>query len=292
MSAEGVLTATSDNGSLIFAVTGAIAGSTGVAFKIGSENPGNTQRGLSTVQSAVLLTDAVTSEVLACLNGTELTALRTSAGVAAAADALARRGATSLGIVGSGTQAREVARMTSSVRALTDIQVWSRSAERRDSLVAALNEDPFVQAKVVAGPSARSASECDVVVTCTTSHDPVVEGEWLNPGATLLTIGSYAPERREIDLRASERAACTFVDNVDKALAWSGPLREALSHGVIDAKDVRPIGGVLMDDSAGREHENDILIFHSLGLAIQDATLGWMIFGRAIRDGLGVTVEF
>lgn len=293
MTAEGVLTAiNSENDALVFAVTGAIVGSTGATFKVGSENPGNAARGLPAVQSAVLLTDPLTSEVLACLNGSELTALRTSAGIAAAADALARRDATSLGIIGSGAQAREVARTVSVIRPLSEIRIWSRTAERRDALVAALNEDPEIAATVVTASGARAASECDIVVTCTTSHDPVVEGEWLRPGTTVLTIGSYAPERREIDVRTSERAGGTYVDDVEKSLEWSGPLREAISQGVVEPHDVTPIGAVLSGEVGGRLREDDILIFHSLGLAIQDATLGWMIFERAMREGLGTNAAF
>ena len=292
MVAEGVLTAfNAENDALIFAVTGAIAGRTGVAFKIGCESPSNSTRGLSTLQSMVVLTDAVTSEVLACLNGAAVTALRTSAGVAAAVDALARREATSLGVFGSGVQARDVTRMISTVRPLVDVRIWSPTAAHRSALVAELSADPVISAVVTAAERPRLAADCDIVVTCTTSRDPVVEGDWLVPGATVLTIGSYAPDRREIDLRTSERAARIFVDDVGKALDWSGPLREAINHQVVDHDEVHPVGAVISGDEAGREREDDILIFHSLGLAIQDAALGCLILDRAKREGMGTAVE-
>jgi ornithine cyclodeaminase/alanine dehydrogenase-like protein (mu-crystallin family) len=291
MAAEGVLTAVHGEGSLVFAVTGAIAGGTGVAFKIGSENPANARLGISTLQSAVILTDITTAAIVAILNGAAVTALRTSGGVAAGADAIARRDSSTLGILGSGVQAREVARMVSQIRSLDEVRIWSPSREHRQSLIEELTSDPAVTANVIDGRGARFTSECDIVVTCTTSREPVLEGEWLRPGATVLTIGSYAPERNEIDVRASERAARTYVDDVTKAWEWSGPLQRALAARAIDSGSIHPVGKVMSGEDLGRRDDEEILVFHSLGLAIQDAALGALVLARATEQGLGAIVD-
>jgi ornithine cyclodeaminase len=181
--------------------------------------------------------------------------------------------------------------MVSQIRSLSEVRIWSRSPDHRRSLVEELANDPTVDAIIVEGEGARSTSECDLVVTCTTSREPVFDGEWLCAGSTVLTIGSYAPEREEIDVRTSARAARTFVDDVKKAMEWSGPLQSALAAGVLDADAIHPIGAVLSGAGTGRQSDDEILVFHSLGLAIQDAALGALVLERATRDGLGVVVN-
>jgi ornithine cyclodeaminase len=285
----------SDRGddSLVFVVTGEIPGATGVAFKFGCQVPANTARGLATVQATVVLADPITGEPRACLNGAAVTALRTAAGVAAAADALAAPGAATLGVFGSGIQAAEAVRMISAVRPLTQVRIWSRSPERRRALAAQLEADPAVDATVTAVPEPQfAARHNEIVVTCTTSREPVLVGEWLSAGATVVTVGSYEPDRREIDLSVTKRADGVFVDDLDKALVSCGPIIEAVQGGLLDRPDIGLIGEVLTGAGAGRRHADDLLVFHSVGLGVQDAALGWMAWQRAQESGSGRVVEF
>lgn len=274
--------------SLAFAHTGAILNLTGVTCKFGLQVPGNAARGLPTVHAVVIVLRPVTGEPLACLNGATVTALRTAAGVAAAAEVLARPDASRLGLVGAGVQAREAGRMISAVRALSRIQVFSLSAQRSADLAADLQAELGVPS-MAASAAAQVASESDIVVTATTSRDPVVRGTWLRAGTTVLTVGSYEPDRRELDLAATVRADSTFADDRVKAMSCCGMLVEACERGV--QPEVRQIGEVIAGRRPGRGAAEDVVLFHCSGLGVQDASLAWTVMELAAARKVGRMVE-
>jgi ornithine cyclodeaminase len=293
MTSEGVLTSwDQENDVLVFAVTGAISGQTGVAFKIGSQMSANALRPQSSLHSMVILTDPETGAPLALLEGSAVTALRTAGGIAAALGALAPADASILGVYGAGPQAREAVRMVSAVRDLKSVLLFSREPAHCNALAESLNDDGSVGASAIVVDPRELASTSDIIVTCTSSLVPVFDGEWLKEGATVATVGSFAPERREIDLMTTERARAVFVDDVKKSREWSGPLREAMDREGGAGVDVTAIGTVLAGEHPGRTSRDDILVFHSLGLAIQDAALGRLIYERAQRRGIGTYVEY
>jgi ornithine cyclodeaminase/alanine dehydrogenase-like protein (mu-crystallin family) len=274
---------------LTFAHTGAIANLTGVTCKFGVQVPGNAARGLPAVQAVVMVLRPVTGEPLACLNGATVTALRTAAGVGAAAEVLARPDASRLGLIGAGVQAREAARMIGAVRALSQILVFSRSAERSAGLAAELRAELGVAA-AAAGTAAEAAGASDILVTATTSREPVVRGSWLPAGTTVLTVGSYEPDRRELDLAATARADATFADDPVKAASHCGMLVEARELG--RPAGVAQIGEVIAGRSPGRATAQDVVLFHSTGLGVQDASLAWAVVQLAAAQGVGKKVEF
>ncbi len=290
VTASGI-TATRDpaDDSLTFAHTGAIMNLTGVTCKFGLQVPGNAARGLPAVQAVVVVLRPVTGEPLACLNGAAVTALRTAAGVGAAADVLARPDASRLGLIGAGVQAREAARMIGAVRALSQIQVFSRSAQRSKDLAAELEAELGLPA-AAAQTAAAAAGESDIVVTATTSREPVVCGGWLAAGATVLTVGSYEPGRRELDLAATVRAAATFADDPVKAAGHCGMLVEAAERGI--PVQVAQIGEVIAGRRPGRGAAGDVVLFHSTGLGVQDASLAWAVVQLANAQAVGQRVEF
>jgi len=274
--------------SLVFALTGMIAQSTGLVGKVGLQLPGNPARGLPNIHAVVLVFDPDTGTPVACINGNAITTLRTAAGLAAAADALSLQSANTLGILGSGPQAVAAVRMIAEVRDLERVAIWSPSQTRRARAVAMLAAD--CDFRVTAVPSAREAVTAGgIVATCTRSREPVVLGDWLRPGQTVLTIGSYAPDRREIDLKATARAT-TFVDLLSKSRVICGPLLEAIAAGIIVESDVIEIGAVLSDPRMGRGSPEEIVIFHSLGIGAQDAAASWVTYERALRLGIGQRV--
>ena len=275
--------------SLTFAHTGAITDLTGVTCKFGRQVPGNAGRGLPAVQAVVMVLRPVTGEPLACLNGATVTALRTAAGVGAAAEVLARPDASRLGLIGAGVQAREAARMIGAVRALAQIQVFSRSALASAGLAADLRAELGVPA-AAAATAAEVVEASDVVVTATTSHEPVVLGRWLPAGTTVLTVGSYEPERRELDLAATVRADATFADDPVKAASHCGMLVQAREQGI--PVRATPIGEVIAGRRPGRGTAQDVVLFHSTGLGVQDASLAWAVVQLAVGQGVGQQVEF
>jgi len=289
VAASGVTSSWDADGSLTFAHTGAIAGRTGVTCKFGMQVGGNAARGLPSVQAVVMVLDPATGEPLACLNGGTVTALRTGAGVAAAADVLARPDARRLGLVGAGVQAREAARMISAVRDLTAISVHGLSVEESARLAAQLETELIITASA-ANSAEELAAESDIVVTATTSRTPVVGGAWLPDGSTVLTVGSYEPDRRELDLAATRRADLITADDPVKAAARCGILVEARERGV--PAHVSAIGEVIAGRAAGRKAEAEVVLFHCTGLGIQDASLAWAAVELATARQLGERVDF
>jgi ornithine cyclodeaminase/alanine dehydrogenase-like protein (mu-crystallin family) len=290
LSAAGV-TATRDpaGDSLTFTHTGAITGLTGITCKFGMQVSENAARGLPSVHAIVTVLRPDTGEPLACLNGATVTALRTAAGVAAAADALARPDATRLGLVGAGVQAREAARLISAVRNLSRIQISGLSA-RQCSDLAANCETELGVASSVAASAEEVAATSDILVTATTSREPVVAGAWLPSGSTVLTVGSYEPDRRELDLEAVARADVITADDPVKAASHCGILVEARQRGV--PTQVTGIGEIIAGRDLGRRAATDVVLFLCTGLGVQDASLAWAVIELAAARRLGTTVEF
>jgi ornithine cyclodeaminase len=264
--------------SLTFVHTGAIAGLTGVTCKFGQQVTANSARGLPSVHALVTVLQPGTGEPLAVLNGAAVTALRTAAGIGAAADVLARPDASRLGLVGAGVQAREAARMISAIRELTAIEVYDTAAQRRDQLAADLERELPVPVKAAESAEA-VASRSDILVTATTSRWPVVRGDWLPAGATVLTVGSYEPDRRELDHDAVLRAGVIAADDPVKAESYCGILIEARARGV--QANVGSIGEIIAGRTHGRRAAAEIAMFLCTGLGVQDAALAWAVIERA-----------
>lgn len=290
LSASGVTSARDPaDDSLTFAHTGAISGLTGVTCKFGMQVSGNAARGLPSVHAIVTVLRPDTGEPLACLNGTTVTALRTAAGVAAAADALARPDSARLGLIGAGVQAREAARLIAAVRELSAIRVHGLRARQSSELAAELQAELGVPSWSV--PWAEQvAADSDILVTATTSREPVVCGEWLPAGSTVLTVGSYEPDRSELDLAATARADLIVADDPIKAGSQCGILVEARQEGM--PVQVAAIGDVIAGRNPGRRAATDVVLFLCTGLGVQDASLAWAIIELAVARKLGTTAEF
>lgn len=278
---------------LVFDLTGIIPGRTAMASKYGMQVPGNHARGLAAVHAVVTLLDPETGLPLACLNGTTVTTMRTSCGLAAAADVLATATASRLAILGSGVQAREVARCIAEVRSLRSLSLWSRDP---DNVAAAVDDLADLAGRGCEVKAARSPAEaiagCDIVVCATSSLDPVVAGRDLAGGATVLTMGSYHRGAREIDQEVTRRAAGVFVDDRSKALDQCGPIVEALAAQLHGPEAVRTIAEVIEGRHPGRQSGDELLVFHSTGLGVQDAVLATDAFRAAVTLGRGRAVRF
>ncbi|MEV4285667.1 ornithine cyclodeaminase family protein [Nonomuraea bangladeshensis] len=268
---------------MAFVHSAVVGGETGVAVKSGTQQPGNAELGLPAVHATVTLHDPDTGEPVALLNGATITALRTAGGLVSAARALApAAGPHTLGVLGAGVQAAEVVRLMRALLPVGRVLMWSPR-------LAAGARRPFADAEVAASP--RDLCErSTVIATCTLSRVPVVEGAWLRPGTTVLTMGSYAPDRRELDLACAERADLTYADLPEQALRGNGPIMEAVASGVLAPEAVRPLADVLSGADPGRTRGDQVVLFHGNGLGVQDAVLAWRAYERARRSGTGVEV--
>ncbi|MBN6052895.1 ornithine cyclodeaminase family protein, partial [Nonomuraea sp. RK-328] len=262
---------------------------TGVVFKTGTQHPANARRGLPTVHATVTVHDPETGATVAVLNGTTVTTLRTAGGLVAAARALSPCPPRTVGVLGAGAQATEFVRLLAAVTPVERFLMWSPGLHARGR---ARLDPRLADLPVEVAASPRDLCERSrTVATCTLSRTPVVEGAWLRAGATVLTMGSYAPDRREIDLNCSARAARTYADLPEQALRSNGPVMAAVEAGVLDAEAVRPLAAVLRGDHPARAGDGETVVFHSNGLGVQDATLAWRAYTRARVNGLGTRVR-
>jgi ornithine cyclodeaminase len=268
---------------VVFAYLSRLSADTGAVAKVGSVNPRNAAAGLPTVHAVVTVLDPVTGRLVAVLDGTTVTTLRTAAASAVALDALAGAGSADLALIGSGTQALAHARAVARVRDLTSVRVWSPTAPHRERAARTLAAELGVAAR-----AARSAEEAvtgaSLVAACTLSTTPVVRGAWLAPGCTVVSVGSFEPTRREVDADVLSRAAAVVVDDPATAARHAGPIVDLLRTGRPAGKEPIGLGAVLTGRHPGRRRPDDIVYYNSVGLGVQDAAAAWAVV-RAARAG-------
>lgn len=243
--------------------------------------PGNPARGLDTHLGAVLLHSGETGELLAVVNASAVTAIRTAAVSAVATKLLARPESHTLAILGAGVQARHHLEAIQRVRPIRTIKVYSRSAVKN------------MPGATVCGTAEEAVSEADIIVTATSSKEPVLRREWISPGAHINAVGSSIPSARELD-GATVAAASLFVDRRESTVNESGDYLFALREGAISGPDhIRgELGEILVGKVEGRRSADEITLFKSLGLAIEDLAAAAFLFEKAQRIGLGTWVDF
>jgi alanine dehydrogenase len=228
-------------------------------------------RGLACVKTYVATGGGVSFVVVLFEGGTTkavidadvLGRLRTGAASAVAARHLARPGARTLGVIGCGTQARtQVACIREALPGIEQVVAYCRSEERLAEFCREVGAEP--------GESHRDPAAQDVVVTITTSRDPVLRGEWLQPGALVSAAGANRPQARELDNAVLERATFVCCDSLEDAKLESGDLIEPVEQGVLDWLEVNELQEVVAGELPGRQADEDIVVFKSNGLAAWD----------------------
>ncbi|MBX5474923.1 MAG: ornithine cyclodeaminase family protein [Thermoleophilia bacterium] len=229
---------------------------------------------------AVLLFRADAPELVAVVEADKLGQLRTGAASGVAARHLARRGATSLGLIGCGWQAEsQLACIRAALPSLERVVAYCRTPERLRAFCERMGAEP--------GESHRDPAECDVVVTVTTSPDPVLRGEWLRPGALVCAVGANDGRRRELDNVVVERAAFVCCDSLEDARLESADLIEPVETGVLDWLEVHELQEVVAGELPGRQSDDDIVLFKSNGLAAWDVAAAAAVVERARARGAG-----
>ena len=266
--------------SVVFAYVSRLSADTGAVAKFGSVNPGNAAAGLPTLHAVISALDPVTGRLVAVMDGAAVTTLRTAAGSAVAADALATPGSADLAILGSGTQALAHVRMIARVRDLKSVRLWSPTPAHRARAADRLAAELGLPVEA-AGTAEEAVAGASIVATCTLSTTPVVRGAWLAPGCTLVSVGSFEPTRREVDAEVVRRSAAVVVDDPATAAGHAGPVVDALREGLLTPEDLVPLGAVLTGDRTARTGPGDIVYYNSVGLGIQDAAAAWAVIGAA-----------
>lgn len=229
--------------------------------------PDNPTRSLDAHQGAVLLHDGDTGELRAVLNASPITAIRTAAVSAVATRALARPDSCVVAIIGAGVQGRAHADAMRNVLAEPEIRIWSR----RDG-----------------GSAEGIVRGADVVCTCTTSREPVVQHEWLAPGTHVNAVGSSLPVARELE-EETIRAATLIVDRRESALTEAG---ELIIPGFGEEEIAGELGDVLTGLHPGRRVDDELTVFKSLGLAIEDLAAAELVVRKAREQKVGTEVPF
>lgn len=260
------------------------------AVKMLSDMPFNRDAGLPTQRSTILLMSAHTGECEAVLDGRLITAIRTAAASAVATAHLSRPSSTSLGLIGAGTLAVEHTRAIARIRGVEKVFVWSRSTSTVEEFRRRI-EDLDVAVEAAESPR-HVLSAADVVCTLTPSKDPIIDGAWFRPGLHLNAVG--APPRvdhREIN-GAGMGSARLIVDSRATALAKSGDILLAIEEGHLTETDVDlELGDVIVTPALGRRGEDDITLFNSVGIGLQDLVTARLLVDAATMAGLGITVD-
>jgi ornithine cyclodeaminase/alanine dehydrogenase-like protein (mu-crystallin family) len=253
--------------------------------------PGNPAAGLDAHQGVVLVSSGVTGEPLALVNASAITEIRTAAVSVVATELLARPEADVLAVVGTGLQGRAHALALDQARPLREIRLAGRTQARAAELAGSLRDQ--VRARVVACASASQAvAGAGIVVTATSSPEPVLRAGWLAPGTHVNAVGSSLPRYRELDT-GTMAAGVLFADRRESLLTESGDYLFAAADGAVSPADVRAeLGEVLTGAAPGRLTADEITIFDSLGLAVEDLAAARRAYQKAAATGAGSWVEF
>jgi ornithine cyclodeaminase len=254
-------------------------------------SPGNPALGKDSHQGVVLISSAQTGEPLALANASAVTEIRTAAVSALATALLARPDATEVAIIGTGVQARAHIQALAACRQLTAIRVAGRETGRARQFAA--DVAGLVPVPVAASDSVADAlAGAGIVVTATTSAAPVLQRDWLAPGTHINAVGACLPAAREIDA-ATMAAAALFADSRESALNEAGDVLLAVADGAIGTGDIRAeLGEVITGAAPGREDDQQITLFESLGLAVVDFAATAHAYRKALAAGAGTPVGF
>ena len=246
----------------------------------------NHRRGLPSHLATILLLDPDTGALIALMDGRYITEARTAAVSAVSARHLARADASTLAILGTGVQARSHLEALAAVRPIRDVRVWSPTPASRERFVAEMSG--HVPAAITAAVSAEAAVRgADIIVLVTSSPSPVVEAAWVAAGAHVISVGACRPDQREMDPALVARARLV-VDSRAAALVESGDVVLGLAEGRFDVGHVAgELGDVVRGALAGRTAADEITIFKSLGMAVEDVVAADLVYRRALESGAG-----
>jgi ornithine cyclodeaminase len=257
--------------------------------------PENATRGKDAHQGGVLLFSGETGELLALINASAITEIRTAAVSAVATRALAREDASELAIIGAGVQARSHLEAIACVRPIKRVRIAARTYEsaqrfaRSAGMLARNSAFPITEAVASSEAAVRDA---DIIVTATTSFTPVVKREWISPGTHINAVGTYSFKARELDTPTMADATL-FVDRRESALNEAGDYVIAAAEGAFGPEHIRAeLGEVLVGSHPGRTSDTELTVFKSLGLAIEDLASAAHVYEKAGGQAVGTWMEF
>ncbi|MBI1744098.1 ornithine cyclodeaminase family protein [Candidatus Acetothermia bacterium] len=261
-----------------------------LGLKVISIFPGNQNTEYDSHQGAVLLFEAKHGQLLSIMDASSVTAIRTAAVSGVATQLLARDDAADLVILGSGVQAQTHLEAMLLARKIKRVRVWSRSFANAQKFA----ERESQKHKIAVEPmktAQEAVTNADIICTVTSSSQPVLFGEWIAPGAHINAVGSSTPNARELDTPAIVRATL-FVDRRESTLNEAGDFLVPQNEGAIEDDHIRgELGGILLGHLKGRVSDQEITLFKSLGLAVEDIAATHYIYHKALEKKKGTWIE-
>jgi len=259
------------------------------AAKTNANFPNNpAAHGLPTIQGVIVLADAELGTPLALLDSGEITTLRTGAATAVAAKYLARGDARTAAIIGCGNQGRVQLRAVRRVRPLTTVRVYDRDSGRAEAFARELAPELGLRIEVATDPAAAARSS-DIVVTCTSAQQAILDVGDVAPGTFVAAVGADNPEKQE--LAPALLAASRVVVDVLEQAATMGDLHHAIGAGLMSRGDVTELGQIVAGRALPRGSADEVIVFDSTGMALQDVAAAAAVYERAQAVGRGITVE-
>lgn len=268
-----------------------LEGNDALAIKIVSVYKKNPEKGLPTIFATVLVNDPETGRPLAIMEGGYLTAMRTGATSGVATKYLARRDSKVVGIIGAGVQARTQLWAVCEVRNIEKALVYDVDIKRAESFAEKMGKRFGIDIKV-AKSGEKVARNSDILILSTTSKEPVIKGDWIGKGTHIISIGWVGREGRELDSSTVKKSKLV-VDSREAVLSESGDIIIPIKEGVIDENHIyAELGEIVSGSKKGRISDEEITLFKSVGLAIEDAITAKLAYERALEKGIGMEVEF
>ena len=259
-------------------------------IKVVTVMPGNHNTEYDSHQGMVMLFEVEHGCPLALMDASSITAIRTAAVSGVATKLLARKDAKKLAILGSGVQASTHLEAVLNARKIREVSVWSRTESHARDFIERESAKHNIEMKV-ASTVQEAVAEADIICTTTFAREPVLNGEWISPGAHINAVGACVPTFRELDT-AAVVGSRLFVDRLESALNEAGDFLIPKQEGAIDDSHILgEIGDLLLGKVQGRESEDEITLFKSLGIAVEDLGAAHYIYEKAVKSGTGVEVD-
>ncbi len=270
-----------------------LTGGAGYGVKVVSDFYGNPARGAPRMTALVALFDGETGQPRTVMEGGFLTDLRTGAGTALAARHLARPGCERLALIGAGRVARNQLEALASSLPIRRVRVATRTEARGRDFIERVSAGatPMPDDIALAGSVADAVRDADIVVCATTARSPVLDGSWLRPGTFVAAVGANQADAREVDGETIRRAARLFIDSRADSLANAGDLQAPLGDGAIAESDIGEIAELVSGRRPGRESDDEITYYKSIGVPIQDLVTAQHIERRAVERGIGTVID-
>ncbi|PEC57378.1 ornithine cyclodeaminase [Bacillus cereus] len=262
-----------------------------LGLKVVTVVPENKKIGKKTINGIVMLSDFQTGEPLALLEGSYLTMIRTGALSGVATKHLARHNAKVLCIIGTGEQAKGIAEAVFAVRDIEKVILYNRTEEKAYAFAQYIQER-FNKPAYVHTNANEAISEADIIVTTTNASTPVFS-EKLQKGVHINAVGSFKPNMQELPSHAIAGANKVVVESKEAALEETGDLQVPVREGLFEASDIHAeLGQIISGERPGRENDEEITIFKSVGLAVVDIIVAKYLYEKAVENGVGNRIEF